>query len=113
VAPPAGATSTPTQLYQDVVRTSCRTCHVNRDHPLDWGRFSNGSIFVDPTNTGFKQNGVTVLPMVCGVRSMPHAKVTYISFWMNSSAASNPNRVFDVLNSKLDSIVPAQPCPTP
>lgn len=112
VPPPAGATTTPTALYDDVLKTSCRTCHINRDAPLDWANYSGTSLFVNPAQSGFKQNGVTVLPAVCGVRSMPHAKVTYINFWTHSSAASVPNRVDDLRTAKLDSFLPGQQCPT-
>ena len=113
VAAPAGATTTPGTLYADVLRASCRTCHVNRDAPLDWAKYTGSSLFLNPAGSGFKQNGVTVLPAVCGVRSMPHAKVTYINFWAHSTAASAPNRVDELRTAKLDSFLPGQPCPTP
>jgi hypothetical protein len=39
--------------------------------------------------------------------------VTYINFWMHSSASSAPNRVDELRTAKLDSFLAGQPCPTP
>ena len=102
-------------LYLDVVRTSCRTCHVNRDKPIDWAKFNGTSLLADPSNSGFKQYGPVVEPFLCGIRFMPHSKVTYISFWGNSSPASNPNRLNELRNAGLDSFPPGPlpPCPVP
>src|SRR5262249_6637466 len=108
--PPPPAASA---LYADVVKTSCRTCHVNRDHPLEWAEFNRTSLFVVPANAGFRQNGVTINPAVCGVRSMPHAKVTYINFWMHSSAASVPNRANELRTAGLNGFPATALCPSP
>src|SRR5205807_2944424 len=60
-------------LYTNTVRTSCRTCHVNRDAPIDWARFTGTSLFVNPATAGFNQYGSTIQPYICGMRFMPHA----------------------------------------
>jgi len=44
---------------------------------------------------------------------MPHAKVTFLNFWANSGAVSNPNRVTELRNAALDDFTPALPCPVP
>jgi hypothetical protein len=94
-------------LYTDVVRTSCRTCHVNRDKPLDWAKFSGGNLVFDYSNTGFKQNGPIINPYVCEQRIMPHSKVTYIEFWTSQS----PDRVTELRNAGLDDFLSTDPCP--
>jgi hypothetical protein len=109
---PNGWAGNPT-LYTDVIRTSCRTCHVNRDAPLDWAKFTGTSLLSNPATAGLRQYGPVVEPFVCGIRFMPHAKVPYINFWANSSAASNPNRVTELRNAGLDDFTPALPCPVP
>jgi hypothetical protein len=100
-------------LYTDVLSKSCRTCHVNRDAPLDWARFTGTSLFGNPATSGFRQYGPVAEPFVCGIRFMPHSKVTYISFWSNSSPVSNPNRINELRNAGLDDFTPALPCPVP
>ena len=64
-------------------------------------------------NFGFRQDGVVIEPFICSMRNMPHAKQTYINFWMNSSAVSSPNRVNELRNGNLIGFPPADPCPTP
>ena len=105
--------STKASLYTNVVRPSCRTCHVNRDAPLDWAKFSGTSLLGNPNTAGFRQYGPVIEPFVCGIRFMPHAKVPYISFWANSTPASNPNRVSELRNAGLNDFAPALPCPVP
>jgi hypothetical protein len=107
---PTGWASQPT-LYTDVVRTSCRTCHVNRDAPIDWHKFSGGNLLFDYADTGFKQNGPTIEPYLCEFRIIPHSKVTYISFWSNSTSVSNPNRLSEIRNAGLDDFTPSDACP--
>ena len=99
-------------LYTDVVRPSCRTCHVNRDAPLDWAKYTGTSIFVNPATSGFKENGPTIQPYLCGMRLMPHAKVPYISFWAHSSSVANPNRLSELLAPGAVNQFVA-PCPAP
>ncbi len=106
--PLSGATTPPNTLYSDVERTSCRTCHVDRDAPLDWNTFNSGTIF---NPAGFVQYGPLIGPDVCDERIMAHAKVTYINFWMNSTSVSNPSRMQELLNAGLDELPATAPCP--
>jgi hypothetical protein len=107
---PPGST-VPKTLYTDVIRTSCRTCHVNRDAPIDWNRFGGGDLFFDYANTGFQRHGPNIEPILCGLRMMPHAEVTYINFWSNSTSVSNPNRLSELQHAGLDSWSATDPCP--
>jgi len=110
---PAGATVVPKSLYGDTVRTSCRTCHADRDAPLDWNQFGGFN--------GFQSNGATIEAFVCEMRIMPQAKVTYINFWANSApilpptgpptSISNPNRRNELMNSGLSFVTSTDPCP--
>jgi hypothetical protein len=111
VAAPPGATVTPPTLYTDVVRTSCRTCHVDRDAPIDWNNFTGGSIAYDYAATGFKENGPIIQPYVCEMRIMPHALVTYVGFWSNSTSVSTPNRLSELQTAGLDGFLPSYACP--
>jgi hypothetical protein len=107
---PAGW-NTQATLYTDVVRPSCRTCHVTRDPPLDWNRFSGGSLLFDYVHTGLQQNGPTVEPFLCDMRIMPHAKVTYINFWSHSTSLSSPNRLAELQNAGLTDFLATDACP--
>jgi len=76
--PDSGTPDTPKSLYQDVVKKSCRTCHVAfgaEDHQFahDWTDFEQFK----------KWRALGVLqPYVCGpAKAMPHAQVTYCRFW--------------------------------
>ena len=93
------------------MRTSCRTCHVDRDAPLDWNIFTGGSIACDYAATGFKENGPIIQPFICEMRIMPHALVTYVGFWSNSTSVSTPNRLTELQNAGLDSFLPSYACP--
>lgn len=105
-------TVAPNTLYTVVQRTSCRTCHVDRDPPLDWNTFDGGvSNPIGSTNAGFRQYGPLIGPDVCDDRFMPHAKVTYVNFWMSSTSLSNPNRAQDLLGAGLDYVDSTIPCP--
>ncbi len=107
---PTGWSAQPT-LYTDVVRTSCRTCHVDRDPPLDWNLFSGGSIAYDYAATGFKENGPIIQPFLCEMRIMPHALVPYVAFWSNSTSVSSPNRLSELQTAGLDGFLPSYACP--
>ena len=95
-------------LYKFVVKSSCRTCHVNRDAPLSWVRFDGSPAVAPDPASGFKQYGEDYIKyLVCGpARVMPQAKVPYIRFW----ASGNPHRPTVLLNSGAFA---AYPCPAP
>jgi hypothetical protein len=111
VPPPPSVTLQPATLYTDVVRTSCRTCHVDRDAPIDWNKFTGGSIAYDYVHTGFKENGPIIQPFVCEMRIMPHALVTYVAFWSNSTSVSPTNRLSELQTAGLDGFLPGYACP--
>jgi hypothetical protein len=111
VPPAPASTLQPATLYTDVVRTSCRTCHVDRDAPIDWNKFTGGSIAYDYAATGFKENGPIIQPYLCEMRIMPHALVTYVGFWSNSTSVSVPNRLSELQNAGLDGFLPSYACP--
>ncbi len=94
-----------------MVRTSCRTCHVDRDAPLDWNKWSGGDLLFNYAQTGFKQNGPIIQPYLCEMRIMPHALVPYVSFWSNSTSVSSPNRLQELQNAGLDGFLPSYACP--
>lgn len=78
---PSGWTGAPRQaLYHDVVKTSCRTCHVALD--------------ADPSSSGFGWTSYAQLELrrsfldsfvLCDERTMPHAVITYRNFWLSAS----------------------------
>lgn len=77
---PAGW-STHTDLYQNVVAKSCRTCHVS----FDTSTF--GDVTWDSYN-GFKNRHGTIQSFACGdSKFMPHALITYRNFWLNTPHA--------------------------
>jgi hypothetical protein len=96
-----------TDLYDNVVKPSCRTCHVNRDAPLSWVRFDAPGTFIGNPAAGFKQYGPALIePIVCGPgRHMPHGRQPYVSFW----ASDNPHRPTVLRNS--GTFPAADPCP--
>lgn len=110
--PPAGVgepgwTGT-TNLYDNVVKPSCRTCHVNRDAPISWVRFDAPGTSMGNPAAGFKQYGPLIEPFVCGPFGiMPHGKQPYVSFW----ASGNPHRPTVLRNS--GTFPAANPCPAP
>ena len=78
---PAGWGGAPQQgLYHDVVKPSCRTCHVALDaDPGDGGlgwitypQLEQRSSFLD-------------FIVLCDSRIMPHAVITYRNFWLSTS----------------------------
>lgn len=78
---PSGWAGAPRQgLYNDVVKSSCRTCHVALD--------------ADPSNFGIAWNSYAQLELrhsfldsfiLCDSRVMPHAVITYRNFWLSAS----------------------------
>jgi hypothetical protein len=79
-------------LYNAVVKTSCRSCHIARaDLSLDWRVFDNG------TPSGFKRN--TTIPFLVDEidvldgffkLKMPQSKLTYQNHWFSTSPHHRP-----------------------
>lgn len=78
---PTGWTGSPQQgLYHDVVKGSCRTCHVAfvaSENPsgINWNRYDQLK-----ARRGFLSSFV-----LCDDRFMPHALITYRNFWLSGS----------------------------
>ena len=77
-------------LYHNVVKVSCRTCHIAFDgnddaSGLDWNRYDQ-----------FKLNRDSIASIAVGAhlstsgRSMPHSLVTYRNFWLDQNPAHRP-----------------------
>jgi hypothetical protein len=91
------------QLYRDVVRPSCRSCHNTRDNTVSWDKWDGPALF-----DGFREDGATIKSYVCGpTRIMPHAKVTYANFWLSTS----PHQPATLGNGGVDTWAPSYPCP--
>jgi hypothetical protein len=77
---PGGWSGSPQQgLYHDVVKQSCRTCHVALD--ADSSEFGLGWLSYDQLllRHDFLQGFV-----LCESRVMPHAVITYRNFWLSA-----------------------------
>ncbi len=78
---PPGWVGAPQQgLYLDVVRQSCRTCHVAQD--ANTSQFGIGWITYDQLKRERSNLSYFVL---CSGRVMPHAVITYRNFWLSGS----------------------------
>lgn len=76
--PPAFSGAPENTLYQDVIRHSCRTCHVALDSDLDWTDYEQLKL-----RRGF---GDFLKDFVlCETRIMPHAVITYRNFWLSAA----------------------------
>jgi hypothetical protein len=80
---PSGWIGTPQQdLYHDVVKQSCRTCHVALDaNPSNDGI---GWISYGQLENPQRQQNLDYL-VLCDGRFMPHAVITYRNFWLSAS----------------------------
>jgi hypothetical protein len=77
---PGGWTGAPQQdLYHDVVKQSCRTCHVALD--ADSSEFGLGWISYEQLQLRYDFLQGFVL---CESRVMPHAVTTYRNFWLST-----------------------------
>ena len=78
---PTGWTGSPQQgLYHDVVKNSCRTCHIafvssENSGGFNWNRYDQLK-----ARHGFLSSFV-----LCEARYMPHAVITYRNFWLSGS----------------------------
>jgi hypothetical protein len=106
---PAGWLGSPrTTLYQEVIKKSCRTCHVafdndNTQNGLNWTRYDQ---LTQRRGFGdFLRNFI-----LCDDRHMPHAVITYRNFWLSSS----PHQPGDLRNYTDGATWPALgDCPLP
>ena len=100
--PPGWLSAGMSSLYSNVVKPSCRACHITRGAPLDWAAWDLGP-------AGFKQHP-GMYGRICGpIRIMPHAVVTYNNFW-RSFPIHQPN---ELANAGLSSWPSTAPCPNP
>jgi hypothetical protein len=77
---PTGWTGAPQQgLYHDVVKNSCRTCHVALDASPNAGGIGWTSYAQLEARRGFLDSFV-----LCDSRVMPHAVTTYRNFWLSA-----------------------------
>ncbi len=93
-SPDSGSTLSK-NLYHDVVKVSCRTCHIafnsapGDSFGIDWNRYDQlanyrGFGLIDALVTGSNWTAGNQ-------RIMPHALVTYRNFWLQTTVAPNPN----------------------
>jgi hypothetical protein len=85
-------------LYSQVVKPSCRTCHVAQDGVIDWSLYSDFN-----TRASFSKL------LICTQRVMPHALVTYNRFWLSQT----PNQPAALGAAGLTGWAATDPCPTP
>jgi hypothetical protein len=92
-------------LYHDVVKVSCRTCHIafdstNDQFGLDWNRYDQ---FKRRRNNGLLPNYAigTSISGIPGpfIRIMPHALVTYRNFWLDQSPNHRPTKLWEYNDS--------------
>ncbi|HLF10515.1 MAG TPA: hypothetical protein VJA26_04820, partial [Gammaproteobacteria bacterium] len=80
---PAGWIGAPQQnLYHDVVKQSCRTCHIALDASTSDGGI--GWITYEQLRSR-REFGVLQYLALCEARMMPHAVITYRNFWLSAS----------------------------
>jgi len=80
---PAGWVGAPQQgLYHDVVKQSCRTCHVALDASTDPGGI--GWITYEQLRS-VREFGLLESFALCTPRIMPHSVITYRNFWLSAS----------------------------
>jgi sugar lactone lactonase YvrE len=93
--PAGGATSQEEELYQRVVRTSCRACHLQRSPS-----FASATEFESYTSLGRSATSLgRIGDYVCGMGLMPRALKTFDNFWLGD----DPNGRYppEVLNDFL------------
>jgi hypothetical protein len=75
-------------LYQDVIKVSCRTCHIafdsaNNANGRDWNRY-------DQMTSLARRSTIQSYAVESGFRLMPHALVTFRNFWLQTSVSATP-----------------------
>jgi hypothetical protein len=87
-------------LYHDVVKVSCRTCHiafVSDDDAggTDWNRYDQFKArrvdSIPPFTIGTSISGIPGN----GIRVMPHGLVTYRNFWLDQNPAHRPRKLWE------------------
>ncbi|HYO13607.1 MAG TPA: hypothetical protein VE685_10480 [Thermoanaerobaculia bacterium] len=101
--PPGTSPVDKSALYRDVVKPSCRSCHITRNGTANWSLWDGPG-----TNDGFKERGATIRSFVCGPnRVMPNARLTYSNFWLSTS----PHQPAALGAGGLDFWPAGAPCP--
>jgi hypothetical protein len=85
VAPNDWNAAPQSDLYLDVVAVSCRTCHIAQEQDdesseIDWDEYAP---WVD--------RRVAIQAYVCAAKLMPHSKVTYNKFWLDTIPVHRPS----------------------
>jgi hypothetical protein len=80
---PAAWSSEP-DLYQNVVATYCRTCHISQRPEIAWSSRSQFEGAKAVINFRVCNRGPNVGPMVV----MPHSQRTYQKFWLSGARAT-------------------------
>jgi hypothetical protein len=104
----------PRELYLEVVKPSCRTCHIVMSDNLNWNRYTNIATDdprtpPDDTQGGFKDLAGTIQGAVCSGKNsyMPNAEVTLNLFWEDPLQPDLLTRFLRVVND------PTIVCPEP
>jgi hypothetical protein len=76
--PPDWSNAGKADLYRNVVKPYCRTCHIAQYSTIDWTKYSQFLTFKSAID-------FDVCKQVSkgGSRSMPHAELTFKKFWLN------------------------------
>lgn len=94
---PAAWAGAPQQtLYHDVVKVSCRTCHiafVSADNAggIDWNRYDQ----LRPRRNDVRDLVIGPAISDTAARVMPHALVTYRNFWIEQVPSHRPTRLWN------------------
>lgn len=72
---PPGFTAATESLYLDLVRNSCRTCHVALGSSINWTSYAQLESY-----HGFLKSFA-----LCESRYMPHAVIAYRNYWLSAS----------------------------
>lgn len=83
-------------LYHEVVKVSCRTCHIaftSGDDPggIDWNRYDQ----LRPRRNDVRDLVIGPAISDTAARVMPHALVTYRNFWLDQVPAHRPAQLWN------------------